>query len=213
MEGFHLKSFEVKTSKSGLEIPVINGVHLHSTYDPLKESQSLVDKYMDNIRATNRVLVFGLGYGYHVELILKALKRFHSQYEVYVIEPSYEVFEGCRKLKRIQDNNVSIYAGHRIETLYSDFNLVDFLSTKPIIIGHPASMNLHTNYFKKFMSYEASEHVVSISNAVESVDIKRCFEKFKPGAKYEDFISSLKNRRGKFHKSDYLILAVEEMAR
>lgn len=212
MEGFHLKTFEVKTSKTGLSVPVINGVHLHSSYDPLKEAQTLADKYRDSIRVNNKVLIFGLGFGYHVELIVNLLKRYHKTYEVYVIEPVHKVFEGCRRLKRITDNNVSIYAGHKIETLYSDTNLVDFLSVKPVIIGHPASMNLHGQYFKNFMSFEASEHIVNISSNLASHDLKRSFEKYKPGGKYDEFVADLRKRRGKFHKSDYLILAVEEMA-
>lgn len=212
MEGFHLKTFEVKTSKSGLEVPVVNDVHLHSSYDPLKEANTLVDKYRETLKNNNKVLIFGLGFGYHIEIIISVLKRYHKNYEVFVIEPVHKVFEGCRRLKRINDNNVSIYAGHKIETLYSDVNLVNFLSLKPVIIGHPASMNLHSKYFKDFMSFEASEYIVNVSNTVESLDIKRSFEKFKPGGKYDDFIADLRKRRGKFHKSDYLILAVEEMA-
>lgn len=213
MEGFHLKTFEVKTSKAGLSIPVVNDVHLHSAYDPMKEATTLIEKHHEAIKKNNKIIVFGLGYGYHIEVLLSEIKKYHKNFEIYVIEPVYELFEGCRRLKRITDERVSIYAGHKIEVLYSDVNLVNYLSQKPTIIGHPASMNLHADYFKKFMSYEAPDYLVNVSNQLESNEIKRCFEKNKPGTKYEDFIIELKNRKGKFHKSDYLILAVEEIAR
>ena len=212
MEGFQLKTFEVKTSKSGLSVPVLNGIHLHSTYNPLKEAQTLISKHLDAIKTNNKVLIFGLGYGYHVEVLLKLMKRYHRNYEVYVIEPVYKLFEGCKKLKRIKDNNVSIYAGHKVDKLYSDYNLVEFLSLKPTIIAHPATMNLHPKYFKDFMTFEASDYLVNISNITENNETKRSFEKYNPTCLYDEFVSDLNKKKGNFIKSDYLLLALEEMS-
>ena len=59
MEEFKFESFKVKSSKSGHIIPVVNGVHLHSTYDPIKEAKSMVEKYYKNFKENKNVLVFG----------------------------------------------------------------------------------------------------------------------------------------------------------
>ena len=31
--------FQIKQSKNDLPIPIVNGVHLHSSYDPVKEAK------------------------------------------------------------------------------------------------------------------------------------------------------------------------------
>ncbi len=37
-------SYEVKDSKTNLKIPVVNGVHLHSVYDPINEAKLFAEK-------------------------------------------------------------------------------------------------------------------------------------------------------------------------
>ena len=38
--------FQIKQSKNNLPIPIVNGVHLHSSYDPVKEAKKMISKIL-----------------------------------------------------------------------------------------------------------------------------------------------------------------------
>ena len=59
-------NLEIKFSKTGLPIPLVNGTHLHSNYNPEREAEGFVTQNDDIISKSSRVLLFGLGFGYHI---------------------------------------------------------------------------------------------------------------------------------------------------
>ena len=40
----HIENYEIKTSRTEQKIPVVNGVHLHSIYNPFKEAEALIEQ-------------------------------------------------------------------------------------------------------------------------------------------------------------------------
>ena len=69
---------EVKKSKVETPVPVVDGIHLHSIYNPAKEAETFIGKYNENLSKQNSVLVLGLGFGYHVWQLESELRKHHQ---------------------------------------------------------------------------------------------------------------------------------------
>ncbi len=162
-------SYEIKTAKTDFKVPVVNEVHLHSVYNPIKEATTLINKHADVLKAKTDVLIFGLGFGYHVVEAISFLKEHHGDdFRIIVIDPNNDVVNDCLKIHNFDPKNVIIYSGEQIESLYSDVNLVSFLIDKPAVIPHPASFNLYGDYFKSFLTYKAKKQTATICNNIQS---------------------------------------------
>ena len=78
-------NINVIRSKNGLPVPQIAGVTLHSQYRPLEEGdRTTVDFVIDPKR---KVMVFGLGFGYHIQALLKKQAG-----DLTVVEPLMSIF-------------------------------------------------------------------------------------------------------------------------
>ena len=91
-------NYEIKRSKNGFDIPVINGVHLHSAYNPQKEATHFYEKYKDQINANSPILILGLGFGYHIEALFEYLENKQKPENIWVLEPSIETVEKYKKI-------------------------------------------------------------------------------------------------------------------
>jgi spore maturation protein CgeB len=73
----------------------INGITVHSVYDPVSEGRKLAAQIMDRINSEgipDKIIVFGLGAGYHIEALADLLKKDESKIKIEVVEPSEESF-------------------------------------------------------------------------------------------------------------------------
>ena len=50
---------ELQSSRNGLSIPVINGVYLHSMYNPQKEAQAFAEKHEATLKKEKQNYNFG----------------------------------------------------------------------------------------------------------------------------------------------------------
>lgn len=148
--------FDIKSSKSNEKVPVVNGVHLHSIYNPTREAEGFISKNIETIKIKKEILVLGLGFGYHIKELENRLKEFHkNNFSIVVIEPNRKIFQECTKHNPIESKHTTILAGFTIEELYQNKGLIEYLINKPGIIAHPASLNLYDQFFKNFLSYSA----------------------------------------------------------
>ena len=80
----------------------INGITVHSVYDPLIEAQKWAGQIIEKIDEEgkpDKIIVFGLGFGYHIEALLNEIKnRFGISHkiEIEAIEPSLESYDFIR---------------------------------------------------------------------------------------------------------------------
>ncbi|MBY0413323.1 MAG: hypothetical protein K2Q18_04125, partial [Bdellovibrionales bacterium] len=149
-----ISSFEIKTSRTEQKVPVVNGVHLHSIYNPYKEAENLINTHSLSLENKNEVLILGLGFGYHVNYAIEKLTEMYgNNFKVIVIEPSLQVHQECIGLDLLNKKNVLVYSGFTAKELYSDLDLIHFLLRKPAMIAHPASFNLYQAYFKSFLTF------------------------------------------------------------
>jgi spore maturation protein CgeB len=80
------ESVQVVASKDGHPVPRLGSVSLHSTYRPKEEAVKAVSEFVPREGSQN--IIFGLGFGYHVEEVLNKISG-----SVTVVEPSMEIFQ------------------------------------------------------------------------------------------------------------------------
>jgi hypothetical protein len=207
----NINSYQVKTAKTGHQIPVINGVHLHSAYNPIKESEAIISKHDEMLNQKNAILVLGLGFGYHVDEIEFRLNRYHSKnYQIAVIEPNEKTIEDYQSL--FPEKVLRIFCEHDLDKLYSNEDFINFLSMKPGVIPHTATFNLYTEYFKNFMSYKADNSIGSIAKNISNTGIKKMISKYPEAISYEEMISKIENKSGvHFESEEFILLAFEQL--
>ncbi|MBC96269.1 MAG: hypothetical protein CME63_00825 [Halobacteriovoraceae bacterium] len=202
----------VKYSKSEQPIPVINGVHLHSIYNPEREANGFVSNQLEVLKSSAHILIFGLGFGYHISQIEEKMKSFHpGGYRIFVIEPNQSILNKWEELSPNSfSEHVSVVSYDSIKEFYKDRELVDFMSCKPSVIPHPASFQLNMGFFKDFMSYNYPKGVDDSAYFIESKTFRNYLTCENKNETTEDFFERV---RGKsfLQSYDFLSLALAEM--
>jgi hypothetical protein len=166
-------SFSVVKARNGQKIPVVGEVHLHSAYNPEREAEAVVEANRDRIQEKKYILVFGLGFAYHVQAIYNYAKNYHKEFEIVVIEPNNEVTISCAENNLLTNyDNLTIYSGKKIENLFNDEKFINFLIKKPALIQHAPSFNMYKEYFTALLTYQASETIADVYNGTSNDEIK-----------------------------------------
>lgn len=156
--------YELQPSRNGLTVPVINGVYLHSIYNPVKEAEAFAKTNERNIKLKKNILILGLGFGYHVEEIAKLARIFHKEYNIVVLEPNERLVDDFINTKNFVDENIHVLNNDNIKDLFNTEEFVNFLMTKPCIIKHDTSFVLEKEFYSKFLAYQAPTDVVHYKN-------------------------------------------------
>lgn len=209
-----ISSFDIKTSRTEQKVPVVNGVHLHSIYNPFKEAENLINSNLEALENKNEVLILGLGFGYHVNFAIEKLTEMYgNNFKVVVIEPNSRVHEECLSLDLLNKKNVLVYSGFTANELYSDLDLIHFLLRKPAMIAHPASFNLYQLYFKNFLTFEAPTKLEDISKFTEVHQVKTYLKNFDASSTFEEAFYSELPEKSQFSEMDFLAMALVEMTK
>jgi hypothetical protein len=207
-----ITSYEVKSSRTEQKVPIVNGVHLHSIYNPFKEAESLIAAQVESLKNKNEVLILGLGFAYHVNAIIEKLTQLHGDdFKVIVIEPNIQVYNDCISNKLLNKKNVLVYTGFSSHELYSDIDLIHFLLRKPAIIAHPPSFNLYQDYFKTILTFEAPKSINSILEYVSTTEVKNYISHFDPDSTLEKVLFEIIPNKKRFEEFDFLAMALVEM--
>lgn len=207
-------SYEIKHARTGEAVPVVNGVHLHSIYNPMKEAISLIDAHLDNLKKKNEVVILGLGFGYHVNYLIQKLKEFHGEnYKVIIIEPNLDVYRDCINQELVAKNNVLIYAAYTTSELYSDQKLVHYLLRKPAIIAHGPSFNLYQEYYKSFLTFSAPTSNKEIISFIENETIKTYLKQFSADSTLEEVLANEIVTKTQLTEMDMVAMALWEMTK
>ncbi|MCL1925809.1 MAG: glycosyltransferase [Syntrophorhabdaceae bacterium] len=83
-------SVTVVTSKAGLPSIKIEDALLHSLYDPAREARDWVEHHQADIEAASSIAVLGVGFGYHVEELLRVTNK-----PVVAFEPRLDVLRAA----------------------------------------------------------------------------------------------------------------------
>ncbi len=209
-----ITSYEVKTSRTNQKVPVVNGVHLHSIYNPFKEAEALINSQLDSLKQKNELLILGLGFGYHINYAIEKMTEFHgNDFRIIVIEPNLEVHKDCITNELLNKKNVLVYSDFTSNELYSDLDLIHFLLRKPAMIAHPASFNLYQNYFKSFLTFQAPESIEAILTFTQTQEIVTYLKKFDAGSTFNQALFETLPQLNNFDEMDFLAMAMVEMTK
>lgn len=206
-----IKHYELKVSKTGLKVPVVNDVHLHSIYDPEREAAIFIEAQKDVIAKKNEFLVLGLGFGYHVSELIKALRSLKKPFKIVIIEPSIQVAQDCLSENIISSNDVYLSYGKSAQEFYGNKDLIHFLLKKPAIINHAASFNLYNDYFRTLLSYEADQSLSSCTQQTDFPELKEYFTKLNQEENLWGNIKNISEKGSLNNDLDFLMLAFRNM--
>lgn len=202
-------NYKLEKSKTGKDVPVINGVYLHSIYDPEKEAQTLIEKSSEAIKTKNYVLVFGLGYGYHIDALVKALTENHQHFEVVVIEPNTGLIEDFLRARPIEDERIQILNIEKPNEAYEQEVFVEFLMNKPCIIKHETSFSINNEFFTNFLMYKAPTKVSDYSHLL--IEQSRSFINVISEESLTEHAQLIADSAQINSKQDYLTLALNSI--
>ena len=206
-------SIEIKISKSNHPIPVVSSIHLHSIYNPVKEAEAFARSCEKKLKASSRILIFGLGFGYHVQAIEKRLQALYGvNYEVSVIEPNKELITLWKEYRQVTTSSRVRIVGHSDpQRFYEDELLTDFLVSKPSIISHTASFQLNESFYKDFMSFSYPKDTTSSSRFVSNEGLrKELLEAKQPST--TDYINANEAKKD-LKKWDFFSLALKQFSK
>ena len=87
----------IQIAKDGNPVPLWNGFQLHSLYEPQNEGVRISEKFLCQILDFDKpLLVFGLGFGYHILPLLGKFK------EIYIVESCHELINKAQKAKNLK---------------------------------------------------------------------------------------------------------------
>lgn len=202
--------YQLIKSRNDLTVPVIKGVHLHSKYNPLKEAEAFAQGFSEAINRKSKILIFGLGFGYHVDAIAELASKVHESFEIIVIEPNHQLVRDFLHQKGFEQNNISIICEENIQKLFESVEFVKFLFQKPCIIKHDTSFNMQKDYYSKFLTYSSSEKIEDFLHLIENDLFKDYLLPYK-GSDL-DYLSKSIIKNGHINnKNDFAMLAMAEL--
>ncbi|WP_242852359.1 hypothetical protein [Clostridium butyricum] len=86
--------YELEKAKDGNYTLKYDGKYIHSRYNPIKEAEQFVNGNRDLLNK-NKILVYGVGLGYHINEILK-----RNNLVIYVFEWNEEIIKYCKMVNK-----------------------------------------------------------------------------------------------------------------
>ncbi len=201
--------YQLVKSKSGLTVPYIDDVYLHSMYSPAKEAEGFAKLHEETLKRKKNVIVLGLGFGYHVEEIAKILNREHDNYRILIIEPNEQLYKDFNEKRKFEDSNIIPIHTKDPESLFLRRDFTEFLLSSPAILKHDASFMLNKEFFSNLLQYKASTDLNQLRRFSKSIDT--FVETSHENGTLEEYIESVMKKRT-FTRKDFLTLAFNEIA-
>ena len=205
---------EVKETRNGQKVPVVDGVYLHSIYDPKKEAEAFADKNIESIANKNTFLILGLGFAYHIEEMIRLLDQKNKPYSIVVIEPNNHLLKSFESERKISLKNTIVANFNEIESYYNNRSFVEFLGTKPAIIKHDSSYALNEIFYRSFLSYKAQETVAGYEKLINT-ELRNYFSdsNISKELSIAQYAKEIKVRGRVTHQYDFFLLALDELLR
>ncbi len=203
-----MSQVQIKVSKNGSLIPILNGVYLHSMYNPEKEASNFIQNNKHQINQGNNFLILGLGFGYHIEALVNEIKD--RDYRIYVLEPSQELIEAFLANKPLNNDRMFIQKLEDIKKLYQNSMFAEFLAEKPIILPHTTSFNMHQTRFKEFLNFRASLAIQDYKDLIVP-ELRYKFDQIQENWTLEDYLQFTDSRTKIEDTNDLLFLALNEI--
>ena len=131
-------SVELVIGRGGQKTLKVNGIFLHSRYNPEQEAKRLIDSA--SLDPKRPVLVVGLGLGYHVKELL------HQDYEVAVVEPEPYVARLALEGPLASEEFDFLLDVGDIDTITATDSFQSLAARLPQVLVHPATARAHQQF-------------------------------------------------------------------
>lgn len=159
-------TISLEMARNGSPVAIVNGIYLHSIYDPEKEAESFVETFESQLTHKTHVLILGLGLGYHVEKVAAFMRSTHKSFHITVLEPNSELITITNEQRNFKASEVSIVHLTDYKKLYLNKSFVTFLMQKPCLIKHEASFGLNKELFAGFLTFKSDRKVSSFEESL-----------------------------------------------
>lgn len=204
------KHYDLKESRNGDLVPVIDGIHLHSIYDPQKEALGFVDLNSETINSNNNFIIFGLGFGYHVQALINHLTDLnYNEYSIVVIEPNVNLVNDFNHRKGFFDERVSICSPISVNELFENIDFINFLKLKPSLLRHALSFEIYNSFYQDLLTYRAPSTFSSyrhlLNKSIQDMDFSHKDESL------EQRLKIIKTQTGATSNEDFALLALDSL--
>jgi len=148
------ESIFVEKAKSGLNTAKIKEndtyKYIHSKYDPLKEAETLIKRYENELGKSEIAIFFGTGLGYHVELVLRTF----PDIKLYIYEPNKEVLYHFLKERAFSEAQLKRFKNISTtrESFLNDIREVIKLNREGLaIVDLPAYKSIYPDEYEFFI--------------------------------------------------------------
>ncbi len=149
-----IESIFVEKAKSGLNTAKIKEndtyKYIHSKYDPLKEAETLIKRYENELGKSEIAIFFGTGLGYHVELVLRTF----PDIKLYIYEPNKEVLYHFLKERAFSEAQLKRFKNISTtrESFLNDIREVIKLNREGLaIVDLPAYKSIYPDEYEFFI--------------------------------------------------------------
>jgi hypothetical protein len=205
-------SVEFLEAKSGHRIPKINGMHMHSLYNPVEEAKEFIQNKKEILKKNPHILVLGLGCGLHIDEIIKNLLIYHDQnYQLKVIDPNPKVVKEYNHFIPPEDNHFEIICENDIANIYRRESYMSFLAKKPAIIYHDPSYSVYADYFKAYLGFTSPQNVSEFVDNIYSPQIQDYLKEFHLNHSYQEITQMIQEKDHAPAKWDLLFMALNQI--
>lgn len=208
-----IESYLLKEARSGDMVPMINGIHLHSCYDPFREADSFIEQQYHTLKSKKTILLLGLGLGYHLKKMVTTLEQLHNnQFTIRVIEPIEKLFDDAKKYNLLpQSENIIYHTNNSINRLYQNRDLLNFLADRSGIIIHPGSLALNRSFYEAFLAFRSDQLLSDARDYQLHPEIQSYFNIFNHDHELTlDELSEQIRQTKCDHQIDHLVLALQQ---
>lgn len=146
------KDYTVVYSKSGHPVLKSRNITFHSLYDPVTEGRKFVESHLDKkaLRPGDKVVVFGLGFAYHI------LEMLNKNINALIIEPRIEIIRLAMEHVDLSD----VISKMNIQT---QIEQADFSVAGDMLWGHQPSVKYNKAVFDRLKHTDCA--IAPISNS------------------------------------------------
>ncbi|RJP79185.1 MAG: hypothetical protein C4524_05665 [Candidatus Zixiibacteriota bacterium] len=137
---------EIRATRDGLPVPVVERKSLHSPYDPRAEAAKWVASLNLSPAGSALCLVSGLGFGYHLE----ALAGVVPPERWIVVEPDAALAAAALAHRPPDSFPDGFHLIVETAPVMAYQEVLDASPSEPVRIEHPASVRLHPDFFATF---------------------------------------------------------------
>lgn len=199
-------------SKSGQSVPVLNGLNLCSTVNPVQEAKKWADSNRELIQDFEYIFVLGIAGGFHIE----AIQKINPKAIITIIEKEQEL---AKKFEYSFNHLVSILINPTAEDIkrYEAFHSI-FEQCSYCVLAHEASVGHDRKYYntlREFIIGRSQEGIQYISSLKSRKNpyFKKIIEEFEISGNESiiDITEKIKKRQISLEDEDLIWMSLREL--